>query len=398
MSVSAVVEIPPLSEFELGHRAVVLKPDLKRPVMSTANTQPQHHVLHPGLRCPGSTASLHCSGLSPTRSRENKVNAITAEHNFKHSGAVSHSAVSKTKPAAVDTDFVALSGDLLRSLKITTAYQMFGIEELSDGDDVDAAARHAALIRKNMRTDLLRTDPVRGLVMMVLGCLHSWANRVCAHNTAALDMVTSMQKLFATQSVPGCRDCTPLLLALASTFELLVMFAAPGWLQMYLDPGSEALFACQLRKVSKFYNCSSLTSEPRLDEGVALRRDYAVSLLNILEGATPGALSPGPRPISPNRLTPRRTRQRAAFITQLCMVFEPARASIRATGVCSRDDMEREVEIVLRERRELRHLFSLLMKDLGFQTKQQKSSAKEVEELYQRLENVFRSKVCTARN
>ena len=77
------------------------------------------------------------------------------------------------------------------------------------------------------------------------------------------------------------------------------------------------------------------------------------------------------------------------------MVFEPTRESTTATGVCSRDGMEREVEIVLRGRRELRHLISLLMKDLGFRTKQQRSSTEEVEELHQRLESVFRSKVFT---
>ena len=300
-------------------------------------------------------------------------------------------------------EILAVSTALLSSVNVTTAYRMFGIEVPSEVGDVDPVRRHARLIQENIHNHVQHTNPVRGLVMMVVKCLELWSNCVCAHHVAASDMVKFIRKLIQMKLNPGCGNCTPLLLALASTFEVLVMFAGPGWLQVYMDSGSDALFKYQLQKVAKClegmhsgglkskFDCSSLISDFRVDGGVTMVREYTLSILKALEGADSSAGSP--RRISSCRPSPRWSQQRAVFITQLCMIFTSASATVTGEGVRNADDMEREVEIVLRERRQVRYLFTLLMKDLGFRGKQQKMSLEEVDEVHQRLENVFRGKV-----
>ena len=378
---SAVVDVPPLNEYQ---PTIARIPSPKRPMISLA--RPITSTLNPtvasndGTFNAGEAAFLVSNGMSRSSLEE----------------------AEETTPSTPAPELVAVSTALLSNLKTTTAYQMFGIEESSADKEGDAASRHAALMQDRMPRELLRVDSARGLITMALQCLHSWANRAHAHHGMAVEMVGSMRALVSMKWTPGTRSCTPLLLVLASTFEMLVSFAGPGWLQAFLDPGSDKLFATQLRKVWKFFepthgglglDCASLLPDPRVDKRVAPVREYTISILKVLEGAS-SASSPSKRPISPIRLTPRATRQRADFITRLCIIFTPAPDTAAAACQCKPSDMEREVEIVLRERRELRHLFSLLVKDMGLQRKQPRAATAELDQLLGRLEDVFRNQVC----
>ena len=190
VSVSAVVEIPPVAEWAPTRANVMFE------TMARATSPIKRSV----------SMDLSVKKTTPAAS-------------------VSMPDLSEIKKTTPKESLVAVSTELLHNLRTTTAYQMFGVKEPVAVEGVDPATLHANTLHAHMPDGL---NPVYDLVSRAMCCMESWANRVYAHRTAALDMVASMWTLIEMRLDQSRSDCAPLLLALASTFEMLKVFASPG--------------------------------------------------------------------------------------------------------------------------------------------------------------------------